>query len=75
MSRTFRKKIYGTLGEMLKSLREERGILAADIALHADLSIATINELENGCAKDYGKYKCLFRFYGKTFDIVLKDLK
>ena len=75
MSRTFRKKIYITLGEMLKNLRKERGILAADIALHTDLYIDTINALENGREKNYGKYKCLFYFYGKTFDIVLKDLK
>ena len=60
---------------MLKSLREERGISAADIALHADLSVETINELECGCEKDYSKYKCLFHFYGKTFDIVLKDIR
>ena len=75
MSRTFKQKIYGTLGDMLKNLRLERDLTAADIALHADLSINTIQQLENGCEKDYNKYKCLFRFYGKTFDIVLKDLK
>ena len=74
MSRNFKKRVYETLGIMLKNLRKEQGVSVADIALHTDLSMQTINELENGYEKSYNQYKSLFKFYHKTFDIVLKDI-
>ena len=74
MSSTFRRKIYGTLGEMLKKLRQERNVTIADIALHADLSVETIQQLESGSEKEYVQYKRLLRYYGKTFDLILKNI-
>ncbi len=73
MNKSFRTVILKILGQKLKEIRTEKGITTADVALHSDLSIKSINEIEKGNKVAFDKYFHLLTFYNKKLDIVIKD--
>ena len=74
MSQTFKQKVLNQLGAVLKQLRLEKGLNLMDISMQTDLSLQSIMAIENGSPVAYDQYKKLFRFYHKTFEVVLIDL-
>ncbi len=58
----------------LRRLRQERGLTLKEIALHTDLSMENIDQIEMGQASSYQKLKRLARFYGKKINFALTNL-
>ena len=73
MANSFRAEVLKNLGENLRKIRIERGLTEADVALHSDLSLDTINEIEKGNKVSFAKFKRLLIYYNKQFEVVIKD--
>ena len=48
MTDSFRAEVLKILGQNLRKIRIEKGLTTADVALHCDLSLKSINEIEKG---------------------------
>ena len=59
MSKSFRIKILKKLGAGLRKIRLEKELETADVALHSDLSIKSIREIERGNNVSFVKYRKL----------------
>ena len=69
LKRLFCKQITD---ELLR-IRKEKGLSLTDIALQTDLSLSTIQNIENGLgAYSINKFLRLIRFYGKKIKISLE---
>ncbi|MBR1948377.1 MAG: helix-turn-helix transcriptional regulator [Alphaproteobacteria bacterium] len=73
MTDSFRAEVLKNLGINLKKIRIEKGLTTADVALHCDLSLNSINEIEKGNKVSLTKFKKLLSFYNKKFEVVIKD--
>ena len=73
MSKSFRIKILKKLGTGLRKIRLEKELETADVALHSDLSIKSIREIERGNNVSFVKYRKLIYFYDKKFEVLIKD--
>jgi transcriptional regulator with XRE-family HTH domain len=73
MTDSFRAELLKNLGTNLRKIRIEKGLTTADVALHCDLSLNSINEIEKGNKVAFDKYCHLLTFYNKKLDIVIKD--
>ena len=73
MTDSFRAEVLKNLGINLKKIRIDKGLTTADVALHCDLSLNSINETEKGNKVSFTKFKKLLSFYNKKFEVVIKD--
>ena len=73
MTESFRAEILKILGQNLRKIRIEKGLTTADVALHCDLSLNSINEIEKGNKVSFTKFKRLLSFYDKRFEILITD--
>ena len=73
MSNTFKKTILLNLGLQLRQIRIDKGLETADVALHSDLSMETITNIERGSKASFAKFSKLLRFYKKELEIIIKD--
>ena len=73
MTDSFRAEVLKNLGINLKKIRIDKGLTTADVALHRDLSLNSINEIEKGNKVSFTKFKKLLSFYNKKFEVVIKD--
>ena len=73
MTDSFRAEVLKNLGINLKKIRIDKGLTTADVALHCDLSLNSINEIEKGNKVSLTKFKKLLSFYNKKFEVVIKD--
>ena len=73
MTDSFRAEVLKNLGANLRKIRIEKGLATADIALHSDLSLKSINEIEKGNKVSFTKFKRLLSFYDKKFKILITD--
>ncbi len=61
------------IADELLLVRKEKGLSLSDVALQTDLSLDTIQNIENNSKKyKFKKYTHLIRFYGKKIKICLK---
>ena len=69
LKQLFRKQIT----DELLHIRKKKGLSLTDVALQTDLSLTTIQNIENGFGTySIKKYMCLIRFYGKKLKISLE---
>ena len=73
MTESFRAEVLKNLGTNLRKIRIEKGLTTADVALHCDLSLNSINEIEKGNKVSFTKFKRLLSFYDKKFKILITD--
>ena len=73
MTDSFRAEVLKNLGTNLRKIRIEKGLTTADVALHCDLSLNSINEIEKGNKVSFTKFKILLSFYDKRFEVVITD--
>ena len=73
MTVSFRAEVLKNLGANLRKIRIEKGLATTDIALHSDLSLKSINEIEKGNKVSFTKFKKLLSFYNKRFEVIIKD--
>ena len=73
MTDSFRTEVLKNLGTNLRKIRIEKGLTTADVALHCDLSLNSINEIEKGNKVSFTKFKRLLSFYDKSFEVVITD--
>ena len=73
MTESFRAEVLKILGQNLRKIRIEKGLTTADVALHCDLSLKSINEIEKGNKVSFTKFKRLLSFYDKRFEILITD--
>ena len=63
--KTFKQMILRQLGDELLAIRRSKGLSQQDVSLQTDLSLKSINDLENGVLQGYAKYRRLLYFYPK----------
>ena len=69
LKQLFRKQIT----DELLHIRKKKGLSLTDVALQTDLSLTTIQNIENGFGiYSIKKYMRLIRFYGKKIKISLE---
>ena len=73
MTDSFRAEVLKNLGTNLRKIRIEKGLTTADVALHCDLSLNSINEIEKGNKVSFTKFKKLLSFDNKRFEVVITD--
>lgn len=73
MTDSFRAEVLKILGQNLRKIRIDKKLTTADVALHCDLSLKSINEIEKGNKIAFNKYKKLISFYDKKLEILIKD--
>ena len=70
MTDSFRAEVLKNLGTNLRKIRIEKGLTTADVALHCDLSLNSINEIEKGNKVSFTKFK-KFRCIGTNKGFML----
>lgn len=73
MTESFRAEVLKILGQNLRKIRIDKKLTTADVVLHCDLSLKSINEIEKGNKIAFSKYKKLISFYDKKLEILIKD--
>ncbi len=69
LKQIFRQQI----ADELLRVRKEKGLSLSDVALQTDLSLSSIQNIENNSGKQkFKKYLHLIRFYGKQLKISLE---
>ena len=71
--KTFKQMILRQLGDELLAIRRGKGLSQQDVSLQTDLSLKSINDLENGVLQGYAKYRRLLYFYRKELKMLVVD--
>lgn len=71
--KTFKQMILRQLGDELLAIRRSKGLSQQDVSLQTDLSLKSINDLENGVLQGYTKYRRLLYFYRKELKMLVVD--
>ena len=74
MTDSFRAEVLKILGQNLRKIRIEKGLATADVALHCDLSLNSINEIEKGNKVSFEEILKAKELYENNFPIRKTDL-
>ena len=73
MKPSFKYDMRNRIGAQLKKVRLDKNMTAEEVVLQTDISLMTLNGIENGGSVAWSKYQKLMKFYKIDWQIVLVE--
>ncbi len=73
MKPSFKYDMRNRIGAQLKKVRLDKNMTAEEVVLQTDISLMSLNGIENGGSVAWSKYQKLMKFYKIDWQIVLVE--